>query len=242
MKRFRADDDDFGIVVREIILPQRIALIHAVTVAISPIAEAFKTHWPEARTVNILDDSLSDDRQTSSELTPDMFSRFDTLTRYAIGIGSAAVLFTCCAFGEAIAAAGSKASVPVFKPNEAMFETALDAGGRIGMLATFEPGVASMKQEFDELTRQRGVDASLETICVPRAMAALKNGDGDLHDALLVEAAASLRQCNAVMLAHFSTARAQARLSKSLACPVLASPASAVLKLKLRFAASAAAA
>ena len=37
----------------------RIALIHAVTVAIEPVQEAFRQLWPETECCNILDDLLS---------------------------------------------------------------------------------------------------------------------------------------------------------------------------------------
>jgi hypothetical protein len=44
----------------------RIALIHAVTVAITPVQSAFRQLWPEAECANILDDSLSVDRERSA--------------------------------------------------------------------------------------------------------------------------------------------------------------------------------
>ena len=213
-------------------MPHRIALIHAVTVAVPPIAEAFRELWPEARPLNILDDSLSPDREKSERLPPEMYSRFETLTRYAVDIGATGILFTCSAFGEAIEAAATKVRVPVLKPNEAMFEAALERGNRIGMLATFGPSVASMESEFEELARQRRAGATIETHCVPEAMAALRRGDFATHDKLLADTAPKLSRCDVVLLAHFSTARAQKLVSGSLSCPVMTSPGSAVLKLK----------
>jgi hypothetical protein len=37
----------------------RVALIHALAVAIEPVQEAFRQLWPDAECANILDDSLS---------------------------------------------------------------------------------------------------------------------------------------------------------------------------------------
>jgi len=46
----------------------RIVLIHAVTVAVEPVASAFETHWPEAEVVNLLEDSLSRDRAAQAPM------------------------------------------------------------------------------------------------------------------------------------------------------------------------------
>jgi Asp/Glu/hydantoin racemase len=146
--------------------------------------------------------------------------------------GAAGVLFTCSAFGEAIGAAASQLPIPVLKPNEAMFEAALAAGRRIGMLATFAPSVGSMEDEFREMATANRREATIETYCVPSAMAALKAGDGAEHDRLIAEAAPRFAACDAVLLAHFSTSRAAPALAAVIDKPVLTSPGSAVAKLK----------
>jgi hypothetical protein len=210
----------------------RIALIHAVTVAMQPVEDAFRRLWPEAVRMNILDDSLSADRERDRELTLAMRARIATLARYGIDNGAQGVLFTCSAFGEAIEAAARALPVPVLKPNEAMFEEALAIGGRVGMLATFEPSIASMEQEFEEAARRKGSSASLESRLVPGAMPALKAGDGAAHDRLIAQAAPSLSHCDVVLLAHFSTARAEPAVRRAIDPPVLTSPGSAVERLK----------
>jgi hypothetical protein len=47
----------------------RIVLIHAVSVAMQPVQDAFGRSWPEAETVNLLEDSLSPDLEAAGELT-----------------------------------------------------------------------------------------------------------------------------------------------------------------------------
>jgi Asp/Glu/hydantoin racemase len=212
----------------------RIALVHATSAAVDPIKAAFAQSWPEPDLVNLLDDSLSRDRALAPELTDDLFRRFDALGRYAISFGADAILFTCSAFGPAIESVARSVEIPVLKPNEAMFAEAIAIGGTIGMLATFEPSIASMTEEFEEQATRAGAAAKLKSVLVPAAMAALQAGRREEHDALVAKAATALAGCAAIMLAQFSMAPAAARLRGQIRIPILTSPASAVAALRNR--------
>lgn len=213
--------------------PARITLVHAVSVAIDPVQEAFARLWPEAECFNLLDDSLGPDRARDPGLTPAMTARIGGLAEYAASTGSDGVLFTCSAFGSAIEHAAKQAAIPVLKPNEAMFEAALRSGDNLGMLATFAPAVAGMEDEFRALAAEAGRTAArIRTICVPDAMAALRSGDAGTHNRLLAEAAAQLTGCDAIMLAHFSTARAEQAVKRVAGDRVQASPGAAVAKMR----------
>jgi Asp/Glu/hydantoin racemase len=210
----------------------RIALIHAVSVAMAPVHDAFRQLWPEAECIDILDTSLSRDRERDGELTEAMVARFLLLAKYAEDNGAAGILFTCSAFGAAIEQAAAGARVPVLKPNEAMFAAALASGRRLGMLATFEPSVAGMEAEFRDIAGAAGSDAVLDSFCVAGAMAALQAGDGAAHDRLVAEAAPRFADRDAVLLAHFSTSRAAASVQAAIQRPVLTAPGAAVAKLR----------
>jgi Asp/Glu/hydantoin racemase len=213
----------------------RIALIHATPAAVEPIRTAFALAWPEPDLVNLLDDSLSRDRALAPDLTDAMHGRFDVLGRYALSFGADGILFTCSAFGPAIERVARSVAVPVLKPNEAMFAEALAIGGRIGMLATFEPSIASMAAEFEADAAKVGAKVTLESKFVPDAMSALLAGKRDHHDALVAQAGASLAHCKAIMLAQFSMAPAADLLRQTLpGIPVLTSPGAAVAAMKKR--------
>jgi Asp/Glu/hydantoin racemase len=210
----------------------RIALIHATPVAIEPIVGAFKQLWPAARTTNLLEDSLSADLAADGRLTDRMTERFVTLARYARGCGADAILFTCSAFGAAIEAARAALDVPVLKPNEAMLDEALSAGTRIGLIATFEPSIPSLKAELEDLALLKGTKLTIQTRAVPAALAALHAGRTAEHDRLIADAAAQMADCQALILGQFSMATAAQSIPSTSARRILTSPASAVLRLK----------
>lgn len=193
-----------------------------------PVAEAFERLWPEASRMNLLDDALSRDLARDGRLTDAMISRFVDLSRYVVGTGADGILFTCSAFGPAIEAGARAVDVPVLKPNEAMFAEAAGAQ-RPGLLASFQPSLAPMVDEFRAVS-----EVALETACAPEAMAALNDGDGAAHDALLADASVGLAGCDLIMLAQFSTARARSAVEAATGAPVLTSPDSAVRAMRAR--------
>lgn len=210
----------------------RIALVHATPVAVEPIRDAFAAGWPQARTTNLLDDSLSADLAAQGHLDARMIERFVTLARYCVGCGADAVLFTCSAFGAAIEAAREAVSVPVLKPNEAMFDEALAAGGRFGLISTFGPSIPSMVAELEAMAAGQGRSVALRTATVAEAMQALQAGQAGRHDELVAEAAAGFGDVDVLMLAQFSMARAAGRIAPVPGRRLLTSPDSAVARLK----------
>ena len=203
----------------------RITLIHALKHSIQPIETSFAKLWPEARLMNLLDDSLSADLARDGGLSDAMNERFLNLGRYATSTGSDAILFTCSAFGPCIeAVARSHAPMPVLKPNEAMIEQAVTMGKRIGLLSTFPPTLASMPPEFP---------ASVQVVpkLAEGALAALDRGDRATHDRLIVEASKDLRDCDVIALAQFSIAATAPLVAEATGRPVVTTPDSAVDKL-----------
>jgi hypothetical protein len=209
-------------------MTRRIALIHALRHSPPPIEAAFAELWPQARLMNLLDDSLSADLARAGALDDAMTVRFLSLGRYAVRTGADAILFTCSAFGPCIdAVKADNPAIPVLKPNEAMVEeaAALGDGARLALLATFAPTLDAMPAEFPAFL-------SLKPTFISGAMAALDRGDVAEHDRLAAETARDLPACDAVALAQFSLARAAAAVAAATGRRVLTTPHSAVKKLR----------
>ncbi|EHM02200.1 Asp/Glu/Hydantoin racemase [Acetobacteraceae bacterium AT-5844] len=198
----------------------------------APIQSAFAELWPDAETVNLLDDGLSLDRSREPDLSETMIERFVEFGRYGYRMGADGILVTCSAFGPAIDRLSAVLPVPVLKPNEAMFEAALAQGQNIGMLATFGPAVGTMTDEFEEFAAQGSRQARLKTILVHDAIDLLRKNDAESHNRLVAARAPELAGMDAIMLAQFSTSRAAAAVRQLVSVPVLTAPHAAVKRMR----------
>lgn len=214
--------------------PVRIALIHALAHSVAPINDELARAWPQAVRMNLLDDSLSADLARAGRLDARMSDRFLALAGYAFATGAAGILFTCSAFGPCIDAVAQRwPGHPVLKPNEAMIGDAVKraraGAGRIALVATFAPTLASMPDEFPR-------DVTIVPVMVEGALAALDRGDGAGHDRMVAEAVAraTLDDVDVIALAQFSLARAAEAVSRVTLAPVVTTPGSAVRALRAR--------
>ena len=208
----------------------RIALIHALSHSVAPVNDAMQALWPEAVRMNLLDDSLSADLARSvNGLDRVMEDRFLALAGYAMATGAQGLLFTCSAFGTCIDAVAQRyPHLPVFKPNEAMVKDAAATGLPVGLIASFQPTLDSMPQEFPA-----GVLMGVEL--AGGALDALNRGEHDVHDESVVQAALRLkaRGAQVIALAQFSMARSKPLVMERTGLPVLTTVDSAVLALRL---------
>jgi hypothetical protein len=216
----------------------RIALIHATPLAMAPVAQAFERLWPDAQLMNILDDHLSIDLAARGTLDAFMSERIARLVGYAKDCGARGILFTCSSFGPAIEAAAAQSGLPTLKPNEAMTGEALaicaglHGSGRIGLVTTFAPAAAPMREEIELAACALPNPPEVACALADGAMKALGAGDTATHDRLVVEAARSLGRCDVLLLGQFSMARAMRPVSEATNLPVLTSPDSAVRALR----------
>jgi aspartate/glutamate racemase len=210
----------------------KIYLVHAVDVAMPPIVDSFRANWPEARVVNLLEDALMADLAIDGKLTDAMIERFVRIGQYCVKASADAILFTCSAFGPAIDECRRQLSIPVLKPNEAMYEQLVARNGAVSLLATFQPSLPSMLVEIAACARDKGAQITVQPHLVDGALAALQDNRPDDHNRLIAEAAAMQKTCDVIALAQFSMAPARALVATRTSTPILTTPDSAVAKLK----------
>jgi Asp/Glu/hydantoin racemase len=214
-------------------MKKRIALIHAVNAAIPPILQAFKEDWPEAELCNLLDDDLVPAFRRGGGLTPAITERICELAVYAARTGADAILFTCSVFTPAEELAKQIVSIPLLKPDEAMFAAALDSGKRIGILATNPPAAPAAEAQLQEAAAARGAEITVVQAVAEGGFAAANAGDTATHDRLVIEATKRLSPTvDVICMAQVSMGLVRAAAQAYSRVPVLSSPATAVARLK----------
>jgi Asp/Glu/hydantoin racemase len=209
-----------------------IAVIHTGPVTLQPIKEQISEQIPEARVINILDDSLLNDVRAAGRLTAEVASRIHSYMANAQAMRVDIILNACSSVGEAVDLVRNFVSTPIVKIDEAMAEEASSIGRRIGVVATvsttLEPTVRLVKKKAGELGRTVEVTERI----AEGAFEALLSGDGARHDEILKSTISTLAgQVDVVVLAQVSMARLVPQL-QGLRVPVLSSPRSGVAALK----------
>lgn len=214
-------------------MPRRIALIHAVSTAIPPILQAFQEGWPEAQLSNLLDDDLVPAYTREGGLTPHIVERICALALYAARTGADGILFTCSVFPQAEDLAKQLVRVPLFKPDEAMVAAALEAGTRIGVVATNPPAGPAAEAQLVTAAAALGKRVQVVQSLAEGAFAIGNAGDRATHDRLVIEAAEGIAgSVDVLCLAQVSMALVRAPLQARLSVPVLTAPATAVARLR----------
>ena len=210
----------------------RIALIHATRAAIPPVEKAFSEIWPEAEHWSLLDERLNQYLDRAGELTDDLRKRFVRLATYAADAGIDGLLFTCTAFGPAMEECQREFVFPTLKPNEAMFEVAIESGRSIGLLATHPATLPLLEGQLTALATERGCKINIHSQLAAGAWDALTAGNQTSHDQMVIDAARNLDHCEVMLLAQFSMAPLEQAIQSTMTPKIVSSPHAAVRKMR----------
>src|SRR5690349_12514606 len=117
-------------------MPKRIFLVHAYRHSMAPIDEAFCSGWPQAQTVNLLDESFYADVPPDGTISPALHARVASALRHCVLSGADGIVFTGSTFGPAVEAARKEIKVPVLKADEALGDEAVRRGSSILLACT----------------------------------------------------------------------------------------------------------
>jgi Asp/Glu/hydantoin racemase len=210
-------------------IPIRIGLIHATMNSVQPIHDAFRELAPDVILLNFMDEGLIFELNETGVITPAMIRRLIALIERAEESGVDGILLTCSSFSPYVPQIKELFSTPVVSADTSMLEHAVRTAERIGVIATVGTAGPITTQQLKEIAAHEGKNIEVHTHVITDAFFALQNGDAAAHDELIHQKIQELSvDCDLILLAQMSMARALRTRKDRLTKPVLTSPESSI--------------
>lgn len=205
---------------------RRLALVHTVAGLVPRFRELATELMPEVETFDIVDETLLRDATSEGRVSLDTARRLLAHLAAAEGHGADAILVTCSSMGGAVDAARPFAGVPLLRVDQAMAEQAIARGSRIGVLATLTSTLGPTAELIRRTAAEAGREVEVRERVCEGAFEALRAGDTERHDELVMEGLRELLGwAEAIVLAQASMARVVDRLEEGdRDTPILTSP------------------
>jgi Asp/Glu/hydantoin racemase len=209
-----------------------LALIHTSPVLVPTFASLCARLVPGSPVFHMVDESLIKNTIAAGSLQKATVRRLVNQIDSAAQAGAGVVLVTCSSIGEGVKVARGLFDFPVLRIDEPMAERAVEAGRRIGVLATLETTLAPTVRLLEETAEAAGQRREVVSCLCEGAFDAVLAGDVATHDRLVKEKLAGLsRAVDVVVLAQASMARVVAELPPGdRTVPILSSPELAVTR------------
>lgn len=201
-----------------------LALLHTVRSVYESFGDRLSARLADLSIYNMLDDFLAIDANRRGEFTAGNLQRLKHDLASLDGTGADAIVVTCSTLSPWLPEAAQGTKRPVFAIDDAMTSQAARHGGRILVMATAKSAVAPVREAIISKARGYGTSPSISALTCVEAMTALRAGDSQRHDALLLEAVRSIQDVDLIVLAQASMAHMEAAIAGVTGCQVLQSP------------------
>jgi len=213
-------------------MPKRIFLVHPTPLAMAPIDQAFKTLWPQAQTINVLDESLYADIPQDGTLAPAIYDRIASLLRHCELSAADGILFSGSTFGPAVDKARVGMRVPVLRAEEAMMEQAVTLGERILLVCTAKRAMPVVRGTLDAAVKRAGVIRQITELWVKDARDAITSGDVTTHDKLIARQVMAAGEFDVIIFGQISMVPSRTPLPPDVARRVVIGPEATVARMR----------
>ncbi|MCC2606552.1 aspartate/glutamate racemase family protein [Planctobacterium marinum] len=203
-----------------------LALVHT-SPTLSPLFNELTARiMPDVRILHFVDESLIKNTIAKGFLEKSSMRRLITMVGSGFDAGADAVLVTCSSIGPAVDIAAQLYDKPVLRVDRPMAEKALDAGRRVGVIATLPTTLKPTSDLVRNVAAQQGKEVEIVEYLCEGAFEAVMAGDGETHDRIVAQGLTEgMKSVDAIVLAQASMARVLSTLpDDALTAPVFSSP------------------
>jgi aspartate/glutamate racemase len=215
--------------------PCVLGIVHTSFALVELLNGLVKTHLPEVKVVNIVDDTLlTYAREQGVDDT--LRRRMKNYFLSASDAGAQVILNACSSVGETVDAARPSIPVPILKIDEAMAVQAVRAGRRIAVLATVSSTLGPTGRLLRAQAKALGQQIEIDEVLCDGAFDLLLSGKTAEHDQRVIEAAKNAALSHDVLVfAQASMSRLVPMVSGQVSVPLFASPELAMIRLREMF-------
>ena len=214
---------------------KRIACIDTVYSVIDSFNQQLREGIPGDFLIHTLyDDFLATDPSPaqSGKFTPINHQRLRLDMQAQALTGADIIVVTCSTLSPSVRLLRGEFNVPVVAIDDAMVEEAVARGTKVGLMATatstVQPSASAIRAEAARV----GKDIDLRILCREEAILALKAGDKETHDRMVLEMGDELADCDVIVLAQASMAHMEGHVAARTGRPTLSSPSRCVAQLR----------
>lgn len=186
---------------------------------------------PEVTVLNITDDTIQwaaekamEEKGVALENIPAFgYYRAATYFQFLEQIGADAALFGCSTNNRCVEYAQPLVEIPLIPIDLPMMDKAVQLGERIGLVATLATTVPASTQQLKDAAADAGKEIEIVTMLETEAFEALRAGDKETHDAILLDTIrAHEDDVDVIALAQLSMSQLEDQVEEAgFAIPVL---------------------
>ncbi|HWA24590.1 MAG TPA: aspartate/glutamate racemase family protein [Lacunisphaera sp.] len=194
---------------------KKLGIIHAALITTRAVQKYLDEIIPEVEVVHWVDDTIQNTNFACAPGTipPGNFAKFTQAALAQQEYGVDLILLACSTFNRAVEYAQPMVRTPLLQIDRPMMDLAVRHGSRIGLLATVPTTVPASERLMRLAATEAGKTIEVKTRLCSEAFAAIKAGQTEKHNELLLAEIDRLAgEVDAIVLAQLSMSALEPRL------------------------------
>jgi Asp/Glu/hydantoin racemase len=197
---------------------KKLGIIHAALISTGPAQRFLAEIMPEVEVVHWVDDTIQNTNFACAPGTipASNYAKFVQAALSQQDYGVDLILLACSTFNRAVEYARPMIKTPMLQIDRPMMDLAVRQGRRLGLLATVPTTVPASERLLRLAAAEAGRDVEIQTRLCSDAFAALKAGQPEKHNELLLAEIDRLSgEVDAIVLAQLSMSALEPRLTST---------------------------
>ena len=212
---------------------KRVACIHTVYSVISDFTAQLRAALGDDVKIHTLyDDFLATDPADTGKFSAINHQRLRLDMQAQALTGADMIVVSCSTLSPSVRLLRPEFNVPVVAIDDAMVREAVQKGSRIGLLATANSTVKPSHSALLAAAQAAGKDVDVQIICDEDAIRALKAGDKDTHDRMVLDMAKRFTDRDVIVLAQAAMAHMEGPVQDATGITTLSSPTRCIAEIK----------